>query len=61
MKRKPTFAPLPQGRQSVAYRGYLIQPASIAGDDWIVTKDGFCICHPNTIEDAKRQIEEFTQ
>ena len=41
-----------------AYKGYLINIITLTGEVF-VEKEGHLICRPNSVEDAKRQIDEL--
>jgi len=41
-----------------AYKGYLINIITLTGEVF-VEKEGCLICRPNSVEDAKRQIDEL--
>jgi hypothetical protein len=46
--------------QPTTYRGYYIQPIGLGQTThWCVERDGHVICRPNTLADAKRQIDEL--
>lgn len=38
------------------YRGYWIRAH---GSGFIIEKEGFCICYPRTLEDARKSIDEL--